>query len=909
MAGSRDQDITQRRLADSASSAPDPRFRKVFEEGGIGMVIVDRQFHFARCNAAFCAFVGYSEEELGRLTFRDITHPDHLVGDVDNVNKVLAGEIPSYRTEKRYVRKDGQTVWGAANITAVRDDEGQLLYFLTVVADITERKQAEESLRKSDERHRIILRTAMDGFWMVGLDGRLVQVNDAYCRMSGYSEHELLNMTVSDLEVAESPAETEAHMRSLLTGGADRFETKHRCKDGSTFDVEISVQYQPTQGGWIVAFLRDISERKRTEVALAIWEKQVNEALQRLDLAVQSGRLGVWDWNVVTDEMVWDDEMLRMYGYTRESFPGGVEAWERGLHPEDRERARADSRAALEGIRPFDTEFRVARPDGEVRWIKADGLVLRDGTGRPIRMLGLNRDVTAARKNEAAVRENEAIFSTFLEHSPVHVFFKDNHARVLRLSRSYETLLGIPVEQALGKGMDELFPPELAKSMIEDDLRILREGRRGHVVEQLGDRFYETTKFPIFVEGEAVMLAGFTVDITERKKAEAERARLQEQLAQSQKMESVGRLAGGVAHDFNNMLGVMLGHLELAEEQLDPSSPVVASLREIHKAARRSADLTRQLLAFARKQTIAPKVLDLNETVDGMLTMLRRLVGENIDLVWSPGQGIGAVRMDPTQIHQILANLCVNARDAIKDVGRIRISSSAMDVDEDYCNDHLDALPGEHVVLTIADDGCGMDRATMTRLFEPFFTTKELGRGTGLGLSTVHGIVKQNGGHINVHSEPGGGSVFEICLPAHSSSSSASADAPDASTELGGRETILLVEDEEALLQMSRRMLERLGYTVLPAHGPGEALRLAKDLGGAIHLLITDVVMPEMNGRDLASAVRDLVPGLRCIYMSGYTADFIASQGVLDKGITYLQKPFCRSELAATVRRVLDSSG
>ncbi len=518
----------------------------------------------------------------------------------------------------------------------------------------------------------------------------------------------------------------------------------------------------------------------------------------------------------------------------------------------------------------------------------------------------LYRDITDMKRAEAALHENETIFSAFLEHSPVHFFFKDAEARALHLSRSFESMLGMPVEKALGKSMEELFPSDLARTMVEDDKRIMREGRKKHVVEELAGRVYETTKFPIFVDGRAVMLAGFTVDVTQRKKSEEERVALQEQLFQAQKMESVGRLAGGVAHDFNNMLGVMLGHLELAEEQIEPSSPVIANLEEIHKAAKRSADLTRQLLAFARKQTIAPKILDLNETVESMLKMLRRLVGENIELRWTPGQGIATVHMDPTQIHQILANLCINARDAIKDVGHIDIATSRVRADEEasspFVSDHR-----EHVLLTVSDNGCGMDQATVSRLFEPFFTTKELGRGTGLGLSTVHGIVKQNGGHIGVHSKVGHGSVFRIYLPAHARPVCAAPPAGDQAPNLTGRETILLVEDELSLLQMGQRMLQGLGYSVLAASEPAQAIRLAREHGRAIHLLATDVIMPGMNGRALADQLRREIPNLKCLFMSGYSADLVTNEGILQPGLAFLQKPFTRREMAKALRELLDS--
>jgi len=396
-------------------------------------------------------------------------------------------------------------------------------------------------------------------------------------------------------------------------------------------------------------------------------------------------------------------------------------------------------------------------------------------------------------------------------------------------------------------------------------------------------------------------------DISERKQAEKEKSKLEAQLQHAQKMESVGRLAGGVAHDFNNMLGVILGHTELALEQVAHSEPLHSALKEIKIAAERSANLTRQLLAFARKQTIAPKVLDLNETVENVLKMLRQLIGEDITLLWSPGAGLSKVKMDPTQVDQILANLCVNARDAIGSVGKLTIKTANSTFDDDYCAERTEIVPGEYVMLAVSDDGCGMEKATLERLFEPFFTTKGVGKGTGLGLATVYGIVKQNNGCINVASELGKGSTFEIFLPKHEGPKIRPTQLETPTEPIArGHETILVVEDEAALLNMTKRMLMRLGYTVLTANSPSEAIRVAGAYAGVIHLLLTDVVMPEMNGRDLANYLLSSYPSLNRLFMSGYTADVIANHGVLNEEVHFVQKPFSIQDLAARVSEALE---
>jgi PAS domain S-box-containing protein len=417
---------------------------------------------------------------------------------------------------------------------------------------------------------------------------------------------------------------------------------------------------------------------------------------------------------------------------------------------------------------------------------------------------------------------------------------------------------------------------------------------------ELSSRFIERA------ESSPLLLAQFR-DITEHKLAEEEKTRLQEQLAQIHKTESIGRLAGGVAHDFNNMLQVILGNTILTLEELPPGSPLHEALLEVKNSAQRSADLTRQLLTFARKQTINPKVLDLNETVAAMLKMLQRLIGENIQLVWLPGKDLWPVKVDPAQIDQILVNLCVNARDAIVESGQITITTATARFDETLARTNPDCAPGEYVVLTVSDTGHGIDAATRNHLFEPFFTTKEMGKGTGLGLATVFGIVKQNRGFIEVHSEPNRGATFKICLP-QSDAPAAPAPPRKQTRSLRGDETILLVEDEEQILNLGRRILSQYGYRVLAAQNPVAALKLAEQHPDPIQLLITDIIMPGMNGKELKLKIEALKPGIRCIFMSGYTADVIAHHGVMDEGIVFLQKPFAVDTLTRKVREVIEAN-
>jgi len=385
-----------------------------------------------------------------------------------------------------------------------------------------------------------------------------------------------------------------------------------------------------------------------------------------------------------------------------------------------------------------------------------------------------------------------------------------------------------------------------------------------------------------------------------------ERTNLQDQLYQAQKMESVGRLAGGVAHDYNNMLSIIIGYAELALDKLNPTEPLHNDVTAILEAGIRSMNITRQLLAFARQQTIAPKVLDLNESVEHTLKMLRRLIGEDIDLTWRPRAGLWPIKIDPGQIDQILSNLCVNARDAIADVGKITIETDRKSLDEIYCAEHVGFVPGDYVMLVVSDNGCGIETEALKNIFEPFVTTKELGMGTGLGLATVYGIVKQNNGFINVYSEPGKSTTFRIYLPRHGKAliDNKIMDVEEIPRSQG--EMILVVEDDNSILKLAEKILMPLDYRVQLAENPFEALKLAEAHSDEISLLITDVIMPGMNGRELSERMQKINPKLKCLFMSGYTANVIAHHGVLNSDVNYLQKPFTKAELALSVRTALD---
>ncbi len=515
-------------------------------------------------------------------------------------------------------------------------------------------------------------------------------------------------------------------------------------------------------------------------------------------------------------------------------------------------------------------------------------------------LAGFTLDISAHKQAEGAIREGARRWQNTFDAVHDAILILDTEQHILQGNRAAEVLLGKTATDMLNRPCwevihDRLEPPG------ECPVQKMRTSMRHESVEmEFASKYWVVEADPILDEhGKLAGVVHTIRDMTEYKQ-------LQTQLAQAQKMESIGQLAGGVAHDFNNLLQALMGYAELLLGQTPASDERHADLLEIHKTGQRAADLTRQLLAFARKQTVAPKVLDLNESIEGLLKMLRRLIGEHIELVWTPGSKLWPIWMDPAQLDQILANLLVNARDAITGQGRITLATDIQTMDADACSRFVEATPGDYVLLSVFDTGCGMTPEIQARIFEPFFTTKGVGQGTGLGLATVYGIIKQNHGFITVQSAPGKGTAFHLFLPRHTGAAEPIGQRITALPQ-GRGETILLVEDEVAILKLSRRLLERLGYTVLMAPTPRAALALAERPSSALHLLVTDVVMPEISGRELSQRLHTRHPALKTLFMSGYTADIIARQGVLEAGVNFIQKPFTTEDLARKVRQVLDA--
>ncbi len=778
-----------------------------------------------------------------------------------------------------------------------------------IVREERKRRRAEEELRESEERFRRAVENTEAGYFSIDREGRFRVVNRAWLRLHNYeSADEIIGKHFATTQIEDDLEKAQRTVESLLNGSPiPAGEFTRRCRDGSTGHHSFSAN-PIVRDGKVVGlegFIIDTTEHRRMEEDLRESQARFRSLFLSMNEGMAIHQICLDEAGTPVDYVILDVNRAyeKITGLSREQAIGRRASELYGT--ETAPFLDVYAAVALTGEPTiFETTF---APMAKSFLIS----VFSPGKGQ---FATVFEDITERKATEEAVRNREAFIKAVLDNLPIGVavnsvnpavaeYMNDNFPRFYRTTRErladpdafWDDVYEDPEfrEEIRNRVLDDCASGDPAR-MHWTDIPLTRAGEE--------TRYITARNIPV---PDRQLMISTVWDVTERKRQEEEKEKLQAQLRQAQKMESIGRLAGGVAHDFNNMLGIIIGNAEAALDRVNPGERVHRHLQEIIAAGGRSAEIVGQLLAFARKQTINPQVLDLNDTVQGMIRMLRRLIGEEIALHWVPAKNLGSVRMDVTQIHQILVNLVANSRDAIGGVGTVTLETANVPFDESYCLEHDGTVPGQFVLLAVSDTGSGMGPEIIEHLFDPFFTTKELGRGTGLGLATVYGIVKQNNGFINVYSEPGQGTTFKVYLPRHAAAAVRD-PAGGAAKPPTGTETILVVEDEASLLEIAQTTLTEKGYTVLTARTPGEAIALAGSHPGEIHLLLTDVVLPEMNGRELQERLRPLRPAMKTVFMSGYTANVIAHRGVLDEGIDFLQKPFSVKALTGKVREALD---
>jgi two-component system cell cycle sensor histidine kinase/response regulator CckA len=734
--------------------------------------------------------------------------------------------------------------------------------------------------------------------------GEIIYLNQAAERMFGYESGELLGQP-STLLSAAPPGDNKQRFARIHKSldATDRWsgELRARCKDGSELPLNVRISTTTLDGKtYRVVVYEDLAERHRAEQALALNETRTRQIFEA-DL------LGFIAWDLQGAIVEANNAFLGMIGYTREEFETEGILWETITPPE----FRARDHAAIVELREtgrcghFEKEF--FHKDGSRVPVLIGASILAPGDERGVSFV---LDIKERKEAERAALAAQQRFEAFMDNSHAVAFMKDHQGRYVYMNRRLLETFPHLGDSWFGKRDIDLWP-ENVEQFVQHDHDVLFAGAPVQVVQQMrgpnGETMHwQVSKFPFLDISGHVFIGGMALNITDQVQAKEKLQLVEEQVRQSQKMEAVGRLAGGVAHDFNNLLTVINGCSELLLEQLSKAHPGHALAKEIHNAGERAAALTRQLLAFSRRQVLQPKVLDINDMLQHLEQILRRALGPDIEIVLELGKDLGQIKVDPAQLDQVVINLAVNARDAMPGGGRLTLATSDLEITEDMHDPDGTCLQGRYVRLTVSDTGHGMDDATRASIFEPFFTTKEAGKGTGLGLAMVYGFVRQSGGRIQVASQVGKGTQFTIDLPCVKDAIS---EQPATQPQLRlpkGTETVMIVEDEEGIRAWTCQVLESCGYHVLEAGHGQQAIALDETFAAPIDLLVTDVVMPRMSGRQVAEVLQQRHPQMRVLFVSGYTDDSIIRRGILSSTAAFLQKPFSAVALAHKVREMLD---
>lgn len=889
-------ELEERRRAEDALKEGERRYRDLVDNS-LGLICThDLDGYLLSVNPAAASALGYTPEEMTGRNMEEFLSPG-----VRGLWSIYLRDITTSHTSSGLVlvetKAGEQRIWAYQNL--VYHEPGKVPYVLGHAQDVTKLKQSEKALRESEEKFRSIVETTNEWVWEMELSGHSVYSNPAVEFILGYSPEEITSQNNFALMHEEDRRKVEEMWPSLTSEkrGWTGLIVRWRHRNGQYRYLESNAVPILNSSGELTGYRgsdRDITERLQAEEGL----RRAEEYRNLFRLANDPIIVFEPEGEVVLDV---NDKACEVYGIPRDSFIG--------MSLKQISQNVAKGEIQLKRLLEVGTyqEFESVqfRSDGTAINLLINASVI-EYQGR-VAVLSMNRDVTERKQAEYKLENSVSIIRATLEATADAILVVSNSGEVVTCNQKFLQMWQIADEEALVSGdqwmqqyalnqvkTPDAFLLEVETLLADPDAESWSsiEFRDGRVIEQYSQ--------PQRINGQTVGRVWSFRDLSDRKN-------LEEQLRQSQKLEAVGQLAGGIAHDFNNLLTAIIGYSELTVSEVERDSYLHQSILEIRKAGERAASLTRQLLAFSRRQVMQPRVLDLNDVVVEMNRMLRRLIGENIDLVTALDPDLGRVKADPGQIEQVIINLVVNARDAMPKGGKVVIELSNVYLDKDYAGRHVSIQPGWYAMLAVSDTGCGMTAEVQKRVFEPFFTTKEVGKGTGLGLSTVFGIVKQSGGSIWVYSEIGKGTTFKVYLPLIERVTDKIEVEGERKKVIGGTESILLVEDEETVRRMTCTILAMKGYQVLAAANGAEALRLVEQHQGPIDLILTDVVMPKMDGSKLAEIIIRERPEARVLFMSGYTDDAIVHHGVLAEGIPFIEKPFTPRSLISKVRDVLDT--
>ena len=852
--------------------------------------------------------LGYTPDELyeSPLMIRKIIHPDWQDYFKEQWDRLLKGEAPQEYAFK-VVHKSGVIKWVKQRNTLITDESGNPIAIEGTVRDITESRKNLDDLKSAKDFAENLLETANTMVLTLDSEARITTFNRFAEKLTGYSKSEVIGMNWFDLFVPGRekeiiPGVFEKALKNMPE--ASQYENPIVTKNSEERQLQWNnnvLRDSENQITGVLSIGMDITRQKVAEESLRRSEEKFRVLTENTkDIVISYDTSGI---------ITYANPQVKQYGYRQEEvISRNIMEF---IHSDDRDRVYSDLKNALSREKDYSTQFRFLEKDSDIFWVENSASIQYDDDGIIIGMIDILRDITDRKHAETAIRESEERYRILAETAHDIILLHDIDGVITYVNNAGLDYTGYSVQELIGRNIIDLIPERYRVSVRER----LAARLRGVTDVFLYELEYikangelmplEVNSSPVVVEGSIGSILVMARNISERKAAEEERKKLEAQLQQSQKMEAIGQLAGGVAHDFNNLLMVIAGNSELAMMRLEPDDPLYGDIEEIKITSDQAAQITRQLLAFSRKDIISPEVLNINDVIADQKTLLNRLIYEDVSIHTNLAEDLWNINVDPTHIHQILMNFTVNACDAIDGSGSITIETRNVVLDQEYSDNNIYVIPGEYVLLTFSDSGRGMNPDIRDKVFEPFFTTKDKAKGTGLGLSTVYGIVKQNNGFINVYSEPGLGATFNVYFPrCFNSQLDESSSKPELRKTV--TETVMIVEDESNILFLVKKVLIECGYTIIACKTGAEAIEQARKYEGDIHLLLTDVIMPEMNGRELQISIKELKPEIKTVFMSGYSADVIENRGLLDHDVNFIQKPFQLSSLISKIREVLD---